>query len=278
MKGDTKYNNHTKLLLKKYEELKKKFSECKTYTDKLIFWDNNNLKHYINTYPIEFPSQLYEEHEELVKKYSITIKPTTPEEEEHYTYFRIKTKTDELIDEYYKVLENKKKQSEKKDFINIQLKDIEKIMNNDSSDVAISFHRKTKGKEAILGKHNYSNWNKIVEGIALYHFKHFLIEEQNILTSPEATIKHKTSNKKLIWNAPKNVLGEIFFQLKKELKNPNNGKPYIEGNDDIIAEMLCNYFSNIDKKETFISYLNPSKTYNKPQKVKVKISIEELNK
>lgn len=106
------------------------------------------------------------------------------------------------------------------------------------------------------------------------------LEERRIQKSPpEATGKQKSKpmNKKLTWNGGKNILGEIFFQLKKELKNPD-GKFYIEGNDEIIAEMLCEYFSNIDSKETFITYLNPSKGYNKPQKVKVKVSIEEIKK
>ena len=110
-----------------------------------------------------------------------------------------------------------------------------------------------------------------------------IIEEQKESSIPPEG-KKKTANpknKKLDWNAPINVLGDILYQLKREMKNPETMKPLLEGDNDLIAEMISSYFSNIDSKATIIDCLNPNKRERgttTPKKFQVKISIEEIKK
>ena len=53
-------------------------------------------------------------------------------------------------------------------------------------------------------------------------------------------------------------------------------KPLLEGDDEIIAEMIFNYFSNIDSKGTIIDYLNPDKRVkNFPKKNRIELKFEK---
>ena len=267
-----------------WSEANKEWVKCKIYSEKLKFWEGKFHPSNQNT---SNEHLLTEKIFKGIKLMKFDIYPETTEERIKYFHWRKNLLLNEWNKNFIDTIGKKKTNSQRKEFIESELERMEKELHPKNkyegegtvrfqTDVRTGYNKAVKGEEIILDRTNFLFWNYIIRGATIYEFKHFLIEQQTKMANPPEGKIANPKNKKLEWNAPKNVLGEIFFQLKKELKNPDNGKPYLNGTDEIISEMLCNYFSNIDSKETFISYLNPSKSYNNPKKFIVKVSIEEV--
>ena len=280
-----------KVLSKEYtpqfwEGTKKEWAKCKIYSEKLKFWERNFNPYILNNSNEHLLSEKRFNGVELIE---FSIYPNSTEEGKEYFHWRKNHLLSEWNKKFIDTIEKKKTNSQRKEFIESELERMENYLHPKNkyegeatvrfqSDVRAGYDKAVKGEAIILDRTNSRYWNYLIQGATIYEFKHFLIEQQKESSNPPEGKKGtaKPKNKNLEWNAPKNVLGEIFFQLKKELKNPENGKPFIIGTDEMISEMLCNYFSNIESKETFISYLNPSKSYNNPKKFILKVSIEEV--